>query len=323
MQPILVFLESTDNQLKKTSLEALSEAKRLNEILKTEIVGFIVGDNVSSLTNEIASYGANKIIIAEGADSTNYILANYTKAILSAINKINPMAILLSATPVGKDLAANIAAELKSSVIQDSIFLSYENGSFVAKRPVYAGKAIITVKSLKSPAIITLRPKVFPLGSPKDQTVQIEKIQVNISPDDQRVKLKETVMSGQKKIELTEADIIVSGGRGMKGTENFKIIEELAQTLNAAVGASRAAVDSGWRPHTDQVGQTGKTVCPTLYIACGISGAIQHLAGMSSSKCIVAINKDPDAPIFKVANYGVIGDLFEVVPALCLELKKS
>ncbi|MFH0888456.1 MAG: electron transfer flavoprotein subunit alpha/FixB family protein [Planctomycetota bacterium] len=323
MQPILVFIESTDNQLKKTSLETLSEAKRLNEILKTEIVGFIVGDNVSSLTNEIASYGANKIIIAEGADSTNYILANYTKAILSAINKINPMAILLSATPVGKDLAANIAAELKSSVIQDSIFLSYENGSFVAKRPVYAGKAIITVKSLKSPAIITLRPKVFPLGLPKDQTVQIEKIQVNISPDDQRVKLKETVMSGQKKIELTEADIIVSGGRGMKGTENFKIIEELAQTLNAAVGASRAAVDSGWRPHTDQVGQTGKTVCPTLYIACGISGAIQHLAGMSSSKCIVAINKDPDAPIFKVANYGVIGDLFEVVPALCHELKKS
>ncbi|MFH1232002.1 MAG: electron transfer flavoprotein subunit alpha/FixB family protein [Planctomycetota bacterium] len=322
MQPILVFIESADKQLKKPSLEALSEAKRINETLKTEVVGLIVGDNVSSLTNEIASYGANKIIVVEGPDFKDYILATYTRAILSAINKINPLAIFLSATPAGKDLAANIAAELKSSVIQDSISLSYENGSFIAKRPVYAGKAIITVKSLKSPAIITLRPKVFPLGTPQNQTVPIEKVQVSISPDDQRVKLKETVMSGQKKIELTEADIIVSGGRGMKATENFKIIEELAQTLNAAVGASRAAVDSGWRPHTDQVGQTGKTVCPTLYIACGISGAIQHLAGMSSSKCIVAINKDPEAPIFKVANYGVVGDLFEIVPVLAQELKK-
>jgi electron transfer flavoprotein alpha subunit len=322
MQPILVFIESADNQLKKPSLEALSVAAKLNEMIKTEVVALVVGDNIGALTNTIASYGANKIITVEGPEFKSYILAVYARAILGAIGKINPLAVLLSATPAGKDLAANIAAELKLSVIQDSISLAYDNGSFVAKRPVYAGKAIITVKSVKTPAIITLRPKVFPLGVPKEQTVPIEKMPVAIGPDDQRVKLKETVMSGQKKIELTEADVIVSGGRGMKGTENFKIIEELAMTLNAAVGASRAAVDSGWRPHTDQVGQTGKTVCPTLYIACGISGAIQHLAGMSSSKCIVAINKDPEAPIFKVANYGVVGDLFEIVPVLAQELKK-
>ncbi|MDI6733743.1 MAG: electron transfer flavoprotein subunit alpha/FixB family protein [Planctomycetota bacterium] len=322
MQPILVFIETSDGQLRKTSLEALSEAKRIGRNINVEVIALIIGDKIASFANELSSYGADKVLVAEGGDFKDYNTAKYTRALLTAVNKTNPTALFLSATPSGKDLSASISAELKLSALQDCISISYENGVFTVRRPVYAGKAIITVRALKTPAIITLRPKVFAVGVPENKNVSVGNLQVALTADDQRVGLKETVVTAQKKVELTEADIIVSGGRGMKAGENFKVIEELAQVLNAAVGASRAAVDSGWRPHTDQVGQTGKTVCPTLYIACGISGAIQHLAGMSSSKWIVAINKDPESPIFKVANYGVVGDLFEVVPALCQELKK-
>jgi electron transfer flavoprotein alpha subunit len=347
MQPILVFVEhssdrgseQSNGQIKKTSLEAVSEARRQADAIKTDVIALVIAERAEPFVKDVGSYGTNKVVAVEGADFKDYFTASYTRAVLAAVSKANPMAVLFSATPNGKDLAASVGAELKISVIQDCISLAYDNGApmpsdtehparehrgaFVARRPIYAGKSIITVKALKSPALVTLRPKVFPLGAPVSQTPAVEKLDVTLTAEDKRVKLKEVVQSGQKKMELTEADIIVSGGRGMKAPENFKIIEELAGVLNAAVGASRAAVDSGWRPHTDQVGQTGKTVCPTLYVACGISGAIQHLAGMSSSKCIVAINKDPDAPIFKVANYGVVGDLFEVVPALCNELKKG
>ncbi|MBI5779347.1 MAG: electron transfer flavoprotein subunit alpha/FixB family protein [Planctomycetes bacterium] len=323
MQPILVFVEQANGQIKKTSLEAVSEARRQADVIKTEVVALVIAEKADAFIKDAGSYGANKVVAVEGADFKEYLTASYTRATLAVVNSVNPMAVLFSATPNGKDLAASVGAELKISVIQDCISLNYDNGAFVARRPIYAGKSIITVKALKTPVLVTLRPKVFPLGATASQTPSVEKLAVSLTADDKRVKLKEVVQSGQKKMELTEADIIVSGGRGMKAPENFKVIEELAGVLNAAVGASRAAVDSGWRPHTDQVGQTGKTVCPTLYVACGISGAIQHLAGMSSSKCIVAINKDPEAPIFKVANYGVVGDLFEVVPALCTELKKN
>jgi len=323
MQPILVFVEQVNGQIKKTSLEAVSEARRQADVIKTEVVALVIAEKSELFVKDAGSYGANKVVSVEGADFNDYFTGSYTRAVLATVSKVNPMAVLFSATPNGKDLAGSVGAELKISVIQDCISLTYDNGAFVARRPIYAGKSIITVKALKSPALVTLRPKVFPLGATVSQTPAVEKLDVALTAEDKRVKLKEVVQSGQKKMELTEADIIVSGGRGMKAPENFKVIEELAGVLNAAVGASRAAVDSGWRPHTDQVGQTGKTVCPTLYVACGISGAIQHLAGMSSSKCIVAINKDPEAPIFKVANYGVVGDLFEVVPALCNELKKG
>ena len=323
MHPILVFVEQSNGQIKKTSLEAVSEARRQADTIKTEVVALVIAEKADSFVKDIVSYGANKVLSVEGADFKEYLTAPYIRAVLAAVSKVNPMAVLFSATPNGKDLAGSVGAELKISVIQDCISLNYDSGAFVARRPIYAGKSIITVKALKSPALVTLRPKVFPLGTAVSQTPSVEKLSVSLTAEDKRVKLKEVVQSGQKKVELTEADIIVSGGRGMKAPENFKVIEELAGMLNAAVGASRAAVDSGWRPHTDQVGQTGKTVCPTLYVACGISGARQHLAGMSSSKCIVAINKDPDAPIFKVANYGVVGDLFEVVPALCQELRRD
>lgn len=322
--PILVFAEHKEGHLKKGAAEAISEAKRLADTLKAEVVTLIVGSNIQDVAKEPAFYGANKVLVVDNPAFANYITLTYTKAILTAVNKVKPDVIIFSATLNGKDLAGSIGAGLATSALQDCIAVTLTDGKITARKPVYAGKAIITEQPLKNPVIISLRPKVFPALAPDQaKTAPTEKLEVALDGTEQKIKVKEVVKAATKKVELTEADIIVSGGRGMKGPENYKILEDLANILNAAVGASRAAVDAGWRPHEDQVGQTGKTVCPTLYVACGISGAIQHLAGMSSSKCIVAINKDPEAPIFKVANYGVVGDLFEVVPALATAIKKS
>ena len=322
--PILVYAEQKDGILRKGATEAISEARRLADTLKTEVVVLIVGNSIQDVAREPAFYGANKVLIADNPAFANYITLTYTRAILAAANKIKPDVILFSATLNGKDLAGSVGAGLATSALQDCVAVTLSDGKITVRKPVYAGKAIITAQPLKNPAIISLRPKVFPALVPdQTKTAPVERLDVALDGTEQKIKVKEAIKSATKKIELTEADIIVSGGRGMKGPENYKILEELASLLNAAVGASRAAVDAGWRPHEDQVGQTGKTVCPTLYVACGISGAIQHLAGMSSSKCIVAINKDPEAPIFKVANYGVVGDLFEIVPVLANAIKKS
>lgn len=322
-EPILVLVERKDDELRKPAFEALSEARRLGDTLKTEVWALIIGSELKNLAQQPAFYGANKILLIDNPDLKYYTNDAYTTALLTAVKKVSPYAIIFSATITGKDLAGSLAAELATSVAQDCIGLTIAGDDLLIRRPVYAGKAIITMKILKKPAIITLRPKVFSAFVPDESRIApIENLEVNLTPNDLRTQVKEVVSIGGGKIELTEADIIISGGRGMKGSENYKIIEELAGLLNAAVGASRAAVDAGWRPHEDQVGQTGKTVAPTVYIACGISGAIQHLAGMSSSKCIVAINKDPEAPIFKVANYGVIGDLFKVVPVFKTEISK-
>jgi electron transfer flavoprotein alpha subunit len=321
--PILAFAEQGDGKFRKSAFEVISEAKRLADTLKTEPIGLVVGAGIKEIAPGLGPYGVNKVYVIDQPNLRYYSNAPYTRAVLEIIKRINPQVVLFSATSLGKDLAASVAAASGTSVAQDCISLTLEAGQISVRRPVYAGKAIITAKILKWPALITLRPKVFPTSAPDtSRKANLEEIPVELGPDDLRTRVKEVVRGEGKKVELTEADVIVSGGRGMKGPENYKILEELARCLNAAVGASRAAVDAGWRPHDDQVGQTGKTVCPNLYVACGISGAIQHLAGMSSSKYIVAINKDPEAPIFKVANYGIVGDLFEVVPALTAEVKK-
>lgn len=324
VEPILVFAEYRGGELRKSTPEAISESLRLAQSLKTEVVALVCGSDIKGLTPAIGHCGVDKIIAVDQPELKYYTNGAYTHVILEVVRKVNPIAVIFSATLAGKDLAASLGAEIATGVAQDCIHVSNENNHFIVRRPIYAGKVIATVKTLKTPAIITLRPKVF-AASPPDQskTAPVEEISIKLTPDDLRTVVKKVVSRGSKKVELTEADIIVSGGRGMKAPENYKLIEELAKLLNAAVGASRAAVDAGWRPHDDQVGQTGKTVCPTLYIACGISGAIQHLAGMSSSRYIMAINKDPEAPIFKVANYGIVGDLFEIVPALTEAIKKQ
>lgn len=321
MPDFIVFVEIKDGKAKKPSLEAVSEASRL--AAGGKVIAVAIGSGVAQAAQEAAHFGATDLVIYDDAQLKQYSNEGYARIMSEVAATAKPSAIFFAATATGKDLSAMLGGFMATSVAADCTVVKMDGGVFSVRRPVFAGKAILTCGFAKSPIIISLRPNVFALNPPDaSRKAAADNRKFALTPKDLRAVVKEFVTSGVKKIELTEANVIVSGGRGMKGPENYPIIEELASVLHAAVGASRAAVDAGWRPHEDQVGQTGKTVSPTLYIACGISGAIQHLAGMSSSKYIVAINKDPDAPIFKVANYGIVGDLFQVVPALTAEFKK-
>jgi len=258
--------------------------------------------------------------VAEDDALENYTTDGYANVIADMIKENEPYAFLCGYTIFGRDLAAQVAQKVETGLMSDCVDMALEDGQLVFKRPIYAGKAFVKATCPESrPIMATIRPNSF-MSEENKRDAEIAKISPNVG--DLRQQIKDIVRQVSERPELTEADIIVSGGRGMKGPENYKILEELADVLGAAIGASRAAVDAGWVPHSMQVGQTGKTVSPVLYIACGISGAIQHLAGMGSSKCIVAINKDPEANIFKVADYGIVGDLFEVVPILKEELQK-
>lgn len=321
---IWVLAEIREGKLKKVTLELLSKAKELKGKTSGEVVGLLVGYGVEQFADKLAPYGADKVYVVDNELLKDYSTSSYAKVIADLLKEQKPSIFLCAASVQGKDLSPRIAAKLETGLTTDCIGLEIgEDGKLVMTRPVYAGKAIIKVVCNSMPQMASVRPNVLPVGQPEEgKTAEIVKVKVDLKEEDILTKVKEVVITGGERPELTEADIIVSGGRGMKGPENYKIIEELADLLGAAVGASRAAVDAGWRPHSDQVGQTGKTVSPTMYIACGISGAIQHLAGMSSSKYIVAVNKDPEAPIFKVADYGIVGDLFQVVPLMVEEIKK-
>jgi len=315
---VLVVLEQRDGSLKKISFEAAKAGTDLASKLGCEVEAVVVGNDIDNL-NKIGNFGISKVTHLKNSDFANYSGSGYSQAITGFIKETNADVIIFGNTSMGKDLSPRVAAKSDAGIAMDSIALEVVDGNIIATRPVYAGKALIDVK-IKSPIkILTIRPNVFNAGEPSTNEAKvIEKTIDNPNLSDKVVEMKKA----EGKLDVAEASIIVSGGRGMKEAENFKMLEELADILGAAVGASRAVVDAGWRPHSEQVGQTGKTVSPNLYIAVGISGAIQHLAGMRSSKYIVAINKDPDAPIFQVADYGITGDLFEVVPALIEELKK-
>ncbi|MHB1653077.1 MAG: electron transfer flavoprotein subunit alpha/FixB family protein [Desulfitobacteriaceae bacterium] len=321
---IWIIIEQRQGQIRKVSLELLSEGRKLADKTGEPLTGVILGQNIASLAGQVAAYGADKVILIENEKLADYTTGAYTSALNQLIRKEEPQAVLIGNTAIGKDLAPRLAQRLGVGLASDCTGMEADPEKFLTfKRPIYAGKAFAYLGTESRPVLATIRPNTFSL-SPAAEARQAEvvKAEVNIDPQDLRAIVKEVVMAASKRPELTEAKIIVSGGRGMKGPENYKIIEELADVIGAAVGASRAAVDSGWKEHKFQVGQTGKTVSPTLYIACGISGAIQHLAGMGSSKYIVAINKDPEANIFNVADYGIVGDLFEVVPLLTQEFKK-
>jgi electron transfer flavoprotein alpha subunit len=316
---ILVVLEQREGRLKRSAFEAASTASKISSDLNLESEAVVIGDEVENI-NEISKYGIKKITHFRNKMLADYSPSAYTDIISDYSKEVSANYLLFANTSLGKDLAPRISVRLNAGCLMDCINLDTSSDEIIATRPIYAGKALIDVKLNSDVKILTIRPNVFkaiPLENGSKTEILIKEIN---SPN-----LKTKVIEFKKsegKLDVAEADIIVSGGRGIKGPENFYLIENLAEALGGAVGASRAVVDAGWRSHREQVGQTGKTVSPKLYVACGISGAIQHLAGMSSSKYIVAINKDKDAPIFNIADYGIAGDIFEIIPLLTEEIKK-
>jgi electron transfer flavoprotein alpha subunit len=321
---VMVITEQRDGEIRKISYEIVSEARRLADSLVQEVSAVLLGSNIKDKAATLGHYGADKVLVADDPRLETYTTEAYVSVIAEVVKANDPAILLLGASAQGKDLSARLSARLGVGMAQDCTAFSIEGGNLAATRPIYAGKAYAKVSFVDSwPQMAAARPNVMVMNEP-DTSKSPEVVDVAISLDDSVLKTKvvEVVKDESGKVDLTEADKIVSGGRGMKGPEGYEILEELANVIGATVGASRSAVDAGWRPHADQVGQTGKVVSPNLYIACGISGAIQHLAGMSTSKVIVAINKDAEAPIFKKADYGVVDDLFKVVPAFTEEVKK-
>ncbi|MDP9190975.1 MAG: electron transfer flavoprotein subunit alpha/FixB family protein [Acidobacteriota bacterium] len=314
MSGVLVFTEIKDGKLKKASREALSIGRKLAEAAGGDLVAFA---NDAAAAEDAGRYGVKKLYVFGVAD---YSTERYTAALAQVVSEAQPSVVLFAGSSNGRDLAPRLAARLNAGVASDVDRLEWTDGKLRARRPVYSGKAFATVDVVSTPAIATTRPNAFPLEETGGAAAEI--VNVNVTADD-RVKLVETKVPETGEMSIAEADIIVAGGRGLKEAENFSHIRDLAHAIGGAVGASRATVDAGWIDHQHQVGQTGRVVSPNLYIAAGVSGAIQHLAGMSSSKHIVAINKDPEAPIFRVADLGVVGDLFQILPALTEEVKKA
>jgi electron transfer flavoprotein alpha subunit len=320
---VLVVCEQADGKLKVISNEILTKGREISAALGTGLSAVIAGSGIEPLGQELSKW-ADKVFILDSPQLASYTTDGYAKALANPITAQQPKLVLCGASSQGRDLIPRIAARLKGGLASNCSNLKAENGSLVATRPVYGEKTYAQV-ALKDDGLqfVSIRPKaVVPVEPEAPAGGQVFKIDPNVAPEDLRTSVVETIKGTGGVIELTEADIIVSGGRGTKGDEGFKCVEDLAKELDAAVGASRSVVDAGWKAHSFQVGQTGKVVSPQLYIATGISGAIQHLAGMRTSKVIVAINKDPEAPIFKVADYGIVADLFQACPLLTEEIRK-
>jgi electron transfer flavoprotein alpha subunit len=314
MAGVLVITEFIDGKLKKASREALSVGKKLAAAAGGELVAFATD---AAAADEAGRHGATKIYVANlGAYSTE----PYTAAIVQVAQDVQPSVLLIPGSSNGRDVAPRVAARLNVGVASDVDRLEWVDGKLRARRPIYSGKVFATVDVTGTPAIATTRPNAFPAETSGGNAAEV----VNVTASsDNRVTIVETKTPEAGELTLGEADIIVSGGRGLKEAANFSHIRDLAHAIGGAVGASRAVVDAGWIDHQHQVGQTGRVVSPNVYIAAGVSGAIQHLAGMSSSKHIIAINKDPEAPIFRVADLGVVGDLFAILPVLTEEVKKA
>jgi electron transfer flavoprotein alpha subunit len=316
--------EQRDGEIRRITYEVASEGRRLADSLGQELTVVLLGFGIKDKAAGLGNYGADRVLVADDPRLGTYTTDAYVAVISQLVKAGDPAVLLIGASTQGKDLSARLSARLDVGMAQDCTAFSVEGENLVAIRPIYAGKAYATLTFQNSwPQMATARPNVMAINEP-DTSRSAEVVDASFTLDDSMLKTKvvDVVKDESGKVDLTEADKIVSGGRGMKGPENYKILEVLADLIGGTVGASRSAVDAGWRPHSDQVGQTGKVVSPNLYIACGISGAIQHLAGMSTSKVIVAINKDEEAPIFQRADYGVVADLFDVVPALTEEVKK-
>jgi electron transfer flavoprotein alpha subunit len=315
----LVFIEQRDGKIRKASLEALSLARRL---AGGPVAAVLPGKGLTELAKGLGPYGAGTVYVADRDELALYSTKGYVGALDAARKKESPDAVLIAATAMGKDVAPRFGARNDVSVLADVMELRAEADRLVAWRPVYSGKARAEVDcGAAKLQIATTRPNVFPAETRDAAEPRVEAL--DLGPIEARARVVKVEVPDSKELDVSEADVIVSGGRGIKGPENWPVIRDLQQALGAALGASRAVVDAGWIDHQHQVGQTGKVVSPTLYVACGISGAIQHLAGMGSSKVIVAINKDAEAPIFKVATYGIVGDLFQIVPELAKAVRAA
>ena len=320
MPTILVFCESKSGKLKAVTREAVSAAKKLSQSLGASVTAVHLGPEVADAAS-LGAFGASKVIQVTNPELAHYSTEGYAQAAAEIIKAENPAAVIMTATARGKDLAPRIAARVGAALLSDCTDTKVDGGEFHALRPIYAGKVLMWAKVKGALPLLALRPKAF-LAEESGGTATVESRSVTLDASKIRARVVEEKAAGGALLDVSEADIVVSGGRGLKGPEGFGMIEDLAKALGAAVGASRAVVDAGWRPHSEQVGQTGKVVSPTLYVAVAVSGAVQHLAGMTTSRTIVAINKDADAPIFKVATYGIVGDAFEIVPKLTEEIKK-
>jgi len=319
---VLVFVEVRSKQIKRPSLEALSEGRRVADALGSRLHAVLTGSPAPAAAAGLAAQGADSVLLWEDEDLDLYHPEPYAELLQAAATKTGARWLFLAATSLGRDLAARAAARLDAGLASDCTDVKEIGEELRVKRPVYSGKAIATVRLSGFPALVTLRPNVFPLVELPGRTVDVQRLRLGLDPARIGARTLRIESGEGGELDVSEAPIVVSGGRAMKGPENFSLIRDLAAALGGAVGASRAAVDAGWIGHQHQVGQTGKVVAPNLYVACGISGAIQHLAGMSTSKVIVAINKDPEAPIFKVADYGIVGDLYEILPRLTEEIRR-
>jgi electron transfer flavoprotein alpha subunit len=325
MANVFAFAESRDGALRRVALEAVSAARALADASGGgEVHALLAGaPGIASLATELGKFGADVVIVVEHAGLAN---ANAEALAATAADRIGTggyRAAIFSASAQGRDLAPRVAAKLGRSMAADVTSLELAGDALVVKHPAYAGKVIATLRLTGSPAIVTLRPGArAAIEAPR--AARVESAQPSSDPGASKVVVKEMIAGGSTKLDIGDAPVIVSGGRGLKSADNFKLVEDLAAAFgNAAVGATRAVTDDGWRPHSDQIGQTGRQVSPDLYVACGISGAIQHIAGMRNSRTIVAINKDKDAPIFKVADYGIVGDVIEILPVLTAAVKEA
>jgi len=317
MSEILVLVEHTDGDVKKVTLELLTKARELG----TPSAVF-VGIGIEKAKDKLGEYGAAKVYVAESAELTGYVVAPKAELLARLVADASPAAVLVAATAEGKEIAGRLAIKTDSGVLTDAVDLKLDGGSLVAEQSIFGGSSIVHSAVTVGTPIVAMRPNATP-PAPESAAAERVDVAVELSESAKLAKVVEKVAVAKgDRPELTEAAIVVSGGRGVGSAEKFTVIEALADQLGAAVGASRAAVDSGWYPHQSQVGQTGKTVSPQLYVACGISGAIQHRAGMQTSKTIVAVNKDAEAPIFELVDYGVVGDLFSVVPQATEEIAK-
>lgn len=321
---VLVFAEQKNGGVVASALEAVGEARKLANQLGGQVWAALLGQGVEGAASGLIAAGADKVFLYDHPVLENFRDDPVTDLLANLIREEKPEIVLFPATTVGRSLAPRLAARLKVGLAADCIDLNLEDGKLKAVRPVIGGNLLSEIVYNRKPQMATLRPKAF--SKPEAQAVRTgEVVKKEFDPAGlkDRTRILDIVQEIIETVKLEEADIIVSGGRGLGGAEGFGILRDLAKVLGAAVGASRAAVDAGWMPYSHQVGQTGKTVTPKVYVACGISGAIQHLAGMQSANVIVAINKNPDAPIFQVATYGIVGDVFQVVPALTTELKRA